>query len=152
MSVKPQQSGGAASPADPERQIFVQTLAGKAITLDVEPSDTTENVEAKIQDKQESTLHLVLRLRGGIIETSLRQLAQKYHRDKMTCHKCYARLNPRAVNCPKKSGHTNHLCPKNKVKYGRPFHHLPGPHGGLCPNLLALGFDTVSLLLKKDKN
>lgn len=33
-------------------QIFVKTLAGKVITLDVEPSDTIEGVKAKIQDKE----------------------------------------------------------------------------------------------------
>jgi large subunit ribosomal protein L40e len=33
-------------------QIFVKTLTGKTITLDVEPSDTIENVKQKIQDKQ----------------------------------------------------------------------------------------------------
>ena len=38
-------------------QIFVKTLTGKTITLDVESSDTIENVKAKIQ--------VVLRLRGG---------------------------------------------------------------------------------------
>lgn len=33
-------------------QIFITTPAGKTITLDVEPSDTIENVEQKIQDKE----------------------------------------------------------------------------------------------------
>ncbi|MBW3517366.1 InlB B-repeat-containing protein, partial [Shewanella sp. NKUCC01_JLK] len=33
-------------------QIFVETPAGKTITLDVEGSDTTENVKAKIEDKE----------------------------------------------------------------------------------------------------
>ena len=33
-------------------QIFVKTLTGKTITLDVEPSDTIENIKSKIQDKE----------------------------------------------------------------------------------------------------
>ena len=33
-------------------QIFVKTLTGKTITLEVEPSDTIDNVKTKIQDKE----------------------------------------------------------------------------------------------------
>lgn len=33
-------------------QVFVKTLTGKTITLDVEPSDTIEGVKAKVQDKE----------------------------------------------------------------------------------------------------
>ena len=33
-------------------QIFVKTLTGKTITLDVDPNDNIESVKAKIQDKE----------------------------------------------------------------------------------------------------
>lgn len=33
-------------------QLFIKTLTGKTITIEVEPSDTIENVKQKIQDKE----------------------------------------------------------------------------------------------------
>jgi ubiquitin len=33
-------------------QIFIKTLTGKTITLDVEPSNSIEDIKTKIQDKE----------------------------------------------------------------------------------------------------
>lgn len=76
-------------------QIFIKTLTGKNMVAEVEPSDTIQTLKAKIQDRegipvdqqrlifsgkqlvdektiadyniqQDNSVHLVLRLRGGL--------------------------------------------------------------------------------------
>jgi hypothetical protein len=52
LDVVTQNTTTTATMADGTMQIFVKTLTGKTITLDVQSSDTIENFKQKIQDKE----------------------------------------------------------------------------------------------------
>lgn len=138
-------------------QVFVEALEGRTHCIEVESTDNTvSSIMCELQKKtgiqpnqqrlifsgkqlepgrsisdydiqKGSTLHLVLRLRGGNgkgiphgIPPHLMELAKKHNQDKLVCRKCYARLHPRATNCRKKKcGHSNQLRKKHKPEnYG----------------------------------
>ena len=127
-------------------QLLVKTVSGRTLALEVQPTESVESVKKMLQEREnvdvdhqrlvfagkelndsdaigtygissETTVEMLFKMAGGVIEPTLAALAKKYNCDKMICRKCYARLPPRAHNCRKKKcGHSSQLRPKKKLK------------------------------------
>ena len=127
-------------------QLLVKTVSGRTLALEVQPTESVESVKKMLQEREnvdvdhqrlvfagkelndsdaigsygissETTVEMLFKMAGGVIEPTLAALAKKYNCEKMICRKCYARLPPRAHNCRKKKcGHSSQLRPKKKLK------------------------------------
>merc|ERR1712039_163464 len=114
-------------------QVFIKTLTGTTITIDISTDFTISDIKAQIaaetgiqfnQQKlivggkvfdeesdiseltEGSTVDLIVNMAGGATSTmdpAIVELSKKYNHDKKICRKCYATLPPRAKKCRKRS-------------------------------------------------
>ncbi len=138
-------------------QIFIRSLSGRVITFEFGPEDSVESLKLRVQEAEgirpvdqrivyashhlengrmladysiiaESTLHVSMRLRGGMVDR--RPMIEKnpflhlsnQSMNKLICRKCYATNPPDEKVCRKKKcGHSSQLRVKKNFedKWGR---------------------------------
>lgn len=80
-------AGSGLTAALPYRTKQAMLLAHQLADVDIQLHAGSGLTFGCLSLRAESTLHLVLRLRGGIIEPSLQALARKYNQEKVICRK-----------------------------------------------------------------